>query len=119
MHKIPEIDAVSDDSLEEARGAVTSMAREYQRRVGGVSEVFVVFDGKDEYRGMSFDKPNQVFSRTGQGDKKVIQLAHDKVDKFHVVVASDDNYVGNSCRAAGATVITISEFYSTASKRRR
>jgi len=119
IHKIPEIDAISDDSLEDARDAITDLAKEYQRKVGGVSEVFVVFDGKDEYADMGFNKPDQVFSRTGQGDKKVIQLAQDKSDRFHVIVASDDNYVGNSSRAAGATVITISEFYSKASKRRR
>ena len=119
MHKIPEIDEISDDSLEDARSAVTAVAKEYQRRTGGVSEVIVVFDGKDEYRDLSFNKPNQVFSRSGQGDKEVIRLAQDKSDRFHVIVASDDNYVGNSCRAAGATMITISEFYSTASKRRR
>lgn len=119
IHKIPEIDALSDDSLEDARAAITDMAKEYQRRVGGVSEVFVVFDGKDEYRGLSYNKPNQVFSGTGQGDREVIALAQDKSNKFHVIVASDDNRVGNSSRAAGATVITIAEFYSAASKRKR
>jgi predicted RNA-binding protein with PIN domain len=119
IHKIPEIDALSDDSLEAARDAITAMAKEYQRRIGGISEVFVVFDGKDEYRGFSSDKPGQIFSGTGQGDKKIIKLAQDKSEKFHVIVASDDNYVGNSSRAAGATVITISEFYSKASKVKR
>ena len=119
IHKIPEIDSISDDSLEDARSAVTGLAKEYQRRVGGVSEVFVVFDGRDEYRGMGFNKPNQVFSRTGQGDSRIIKLVHEKSERFHVIVASDDNRVGNSSRAAGATLITISEFYSTASKGRR
>ena len=119
IHKIPEIDDLMDESLEEARGAITDIAKEYQRRDGGIVEVYVVFDGRDEYEGLSFNKPNQVFSRTGEGDKKVIRLAQEKAGKYHVIVVSDDNYVGNSSRAAGATVITIAQFYSAASKRRR
>lgn len=117
IHKIPEIDSLLDSSLEEARSAITDLAKEYQRKVGGVSEVYVVFDGRDEYRGLSFNKPGQVFSATGQGDRKVVKMAQDKSDKFHVIVASDDNYVGNSSRAAGATVISISELYSVARRK--
>jgi len=117
IHKIPEIDALLDNSLQAARKAITDLAKEYQRRTGGIAEALVVFDGKNEYRSLSFNNPNQVFSKTGEGDKKVIRLAQDKSNQFHVIVASDDNYVGNSCRAAGATVITISEFYSKAAKR--
>lgn len=116
IHKIPEIDGLLDESLEEARGAITDLAREYQRRTGGIADVFVVFDGKDEYSGLSFNKPNQVFSKTGEGDRKIIRLAQEKISKYHVIVASDDNYVGNSCRAAGATVITIKKFYAAACK---
>lgn len=119
IHKIPELDDLLESSLEEARRAVTELAKEYQRRTGGVSEVFVVFDGRDEYSGQSFGRPGQVFSKTGEGDRKIIRLAQDKSTSFHVIVASDDNYVGNSSRAAGATVIAISEFYSVASGRRR
>lgn len=111
IHKIAEIEDLLDDSLEEARKAITSMAREYQRRSGGIAEVYVVFDGRDEYSGLSFNKPNQIFSKTGEGDRKVIRLAQEKTAKFHVIVASDDNRVGNSCRAAGATVISIKKFY--------
>ena len=116
IHKIPQIDNLLDDSLEEARSAITAMAKEYQRKVGGISEVFVVFDGKDEYRGLSFNKPNQVFSKTGDGDRSIIRLAQEKSDQFHVIVVSDDNYVGNSSRAAGATVIPVKKFYATAKK---
>lgn len=116
IHKIPEIDSLMDESLEEARNAITALAKEYQRRTGGIAEVYVVFDGKNEYRGMPFNKPNQVFSKTGEGDKKVIRLAQDKTEKFHVIVVSDDNYVGNSSRAAGATVIRVSEFYAVTKK---
>jgi len=116
IHKIPEIDSLLDESLEEAREAITGMAREYQRRSGGISEVFVVFDGRDEYRGLSFNKPDQVFSNTGEGDRKIIRLAQDKSERFHVIVVSDDNRVGNSCRAAGATVIPVKKFYDFIAK---
>jgi predicted RNA-binding protein with PIN domain len=123
IHKIPEVDILIDNSLEEARNAITDLAKEYQRKVGGIAEIFVVFDGKDELRGIDpsaslrANKPNQVFSGTGEGDKKVIRLAQDKSSQFHVIVVSEDNYVKNSSRAAGATVITVSEFYSKAAKK--
>jgi len=132
IHKIPEIDDLLDESLAAARNAITDMARSYQRRDGGIAEVHVVFDGKDEYRGLSFNpsaplginpeqsrrvnKPNQVFSSTGQGDRSIIRLAQDKSSKFHVIVVSDDNRVGNSCRAAGATVIGVRKFHAFADK---
>ena len=73
IHKIPEVDDLLDESLEDARNAITDLAKEYQRRYGGIAEVHVVFDGRDEYRGLSFNKPNQVFSKTGEGDRKVIR----------------------------------------------
>lgn len=117
IHKIPEIDALLDESLEEARKAITDLAREYQRRDGGIAEVYVVFDGKTEYNGLFLNKPSQVFSKTGEGDRKIIRLAQGKSNQFHVIVASDDNYVGNSARAAGATVIRIAEFYMVAGKK--
>lgn len=113
IHKIPELDDLLDESLEEARDAITALARKYQRRDGGIAEVRVVFDGRTEYRGLSCNKPNQTFSDTGQGDSKIIRLAQDKSDKFHVIVVSDDNRVGNSCRAAGATVISVKKFYES------
>lgn len=119
IYKIPEIEALLDDSLEAARKAMTDLAKEYQRRDGGIAEVCVVFDGKDEYRNSFFNRPNQVFSNTGEGDRKIIRMVHEKLGKCHVIVVSDDNYVGNSSRAAGATVITVSEFYSSAVKKGR
>jgi len=111
IHKIPEVDDLLDESLEDARNAITDLAREYQRRHGGIAEVHVVFDGRDEYMGLSFNKPDQTFSATGEGDRSIIRLAQDKSEKFHVIVVSDDNRVGNSSRAAGATVISVRKFY--------
>ena len=111
IHKIPEIDDLLDESLEDARNAITDMAKTYQRRQGGIAEVHVVFDGRDEYRGRSLNSPNQVFSGTGDGDMSIIRMAQNKSGKFHVIVVSDDNRVGNSCRTAGATVISVKKFY--------
>ena len=117
IHKIPEIEDLLDSSLEEARSAITALAKEYQRKIGGIAETIVVFDGKDEYSGLHFNKPSQVFSKTGEGDRKIIRLAQNKSGAFHVIVVSDDNYVGNGSRAAGATVITVAEFLAVARKK--
>jgi predicted RNA-binding protein with PIN domain len=116
IYKIPQIDAIMDDNLEDARKAITALAKEYQRKDGGIKEVYVVFDGKNEYEGLSVNKPNQIFSGTGEGDRRIIKLTQDKSVLFHVIVVSDDNRVGNSCRAAGATVIPVKKFYELIKK---
>ena len=40
IHKIPEIDDLLDESLADARDAITDLAKEYQRRDGGIALLF-------------------------------------------------------------------------------
>lgn len=114
IHKIARLEAMLDISLHEARRALTELAMEYKRKVGGISEVSVVFDGKDMYRRQEISTPpNQVFSKSGEGDRMIIRTVERLSDRYHVVVVSDDNFVRNNSRAHRASIITVSEFLDT------
>lgn len=118
VHKIPRIGKLADKSLLEARNAVTKLARQYKARCGGVDKTYVVFDGKDEYRFQhQAGLPEQVFSRTGEGDRKIIKVVSELSSQYHVIVVSDDNFVINNSRAYNATVISVSEFLKVAEKK--
>ena len=118
IHKIKYLQPFLDESLYAAREALTELAMEYRRKVGGIAEVCVVFDGKDAYRGMSLSAPaHQIFSKTGEGDHAIIQMVQKLSSRYHVIVASDDNFVRNNSRAHKASPITISEFFAVARKR--
>lgn len=119
IHKIAHLEAMLDISLHEARRALTELAMEYKRKVGGISEVSVVFDGKDTYRRQEISAPpNQVFSRSGEGDRTIIRTVERLSNRYHVVVVSDDNFVRNNSRAHRASIITISEFLDTVKTRK-
>ncbi len=119
IHKIARLEAMLDISLYEARRALTELALEYKRKVGGISEVSVVFDGKDDYRRQDLSAPHhQVFSKSGEGDRLVIRTVERLSDRYHVIVVSNDNFVRNNSRAHRASVITVSEFLDTIRSRR-
>ncbi len=111
IHKIRHLEAALDRSLYEAREAVTKLAVEYQRKIGGIKEVHVVFDGKNDYRDLNLNiPPNQVFSKSGDGDRAIIRMVQRLSGRYHVMVVSDDNFVKNNSRAYNASTISISEF---------
>lgn len=118
IHKIRCLESLLDESLHEAREALTELALDYKRKTGGIAEVYVVFDGKDEYRGLSLSAPHhQVFSKTGEGDRAIIRMVEKLSGRYHVIVASDDNFVRNNSRAHRATTISISEFFAGTRKK--
>ncbi len=118
IHKIKHLQSMLDESLYAARKALTQVAMDYQRKVGGIAEVHVVFDGKDAYRGQSLSAPaHQVFSKTDDGDRTIIRIVRKLSSRYHVVVASDDNFVRNNSRAHNASTITISEFVAAIRKK--
>ena len=75
INKIPRISDISDRSLREARMAVTELARAFKKKSGCIQELYVVFDGRTEYRSQNIPRPSEhVFSDTGRGDKKIIEV---------------------------------------------
>lgn len=120
IYKIPHLRKLLDESLQAARGAVTKLAKEYQRKRGGIDKVCVVFDGKDAYRDEMFGiQPNHVFSKTGQGDLELIKVVRRLSKKYHVEVVSDDNFVRNNSRSYNATIVGVSKFAQTSGERRK
>lgn len=118
IHKIKHLQPMLDGGLHEARKALTELAMDYRRKVGGIAEVYVVFDGKDAYRDLSLSAPaHQVFSETGGGDRAIVRMVQKLSSRYHVVVASDDNFVRNNSRAHNASTITVSEFLAATKKK--
>lgn len=100
-------------SLLSARRAILAISKEYARSSGYITNVSVVFDGDTKYRGMDKldrlrDKA-QIFSKTDQGDDKIIETVRLASKKGRVVVASNDNYVRNNSRAYGASILNVEE----------
>lgn len=117
LHKIPHIRISADKSLKDARKALTELALDYQRKTGGIAEVYVVFDGRDSYRSQSLSAdPHQIFSKTGEGDRTIVRMVGKLSRRYHVVVASDDNFVRNNSRAHNASIITVAELFLRARK---
>lgn len=116
IYKIKQLQPLLDTNLYEARKELTRLAMDYKRKVGGIAETYVVFDGKDAYRGLSAPA-HQVFSKTGEGDSEIIRAVQKLSRRYHVIVASDDNFVRNNSRAYNASAITIAEFASAMQKK--
>lgn len=113
IHKIPYLKKLMDKDLAGARSEITRLAREYQRREGGIDKVCVVFDGQNKYRDISITShSDQVFSRTGEGDREVVRMVSKLSKDYKVEVVSDDNYIRNNARAHNAHVIGLAKFVS-------
>ena len=106
INKIGDLLEIADRNLKDARDAVTKLANEYKKRDGGISEVYVVFDGQNQYRDLDIPHPKEhIFSDTGEGDRKIIETIKNMSDKGTVVVVSDDNYVRNNARVYSASLM--------------
>ena len=117
IYKIAHLKNLMSESLYNARKEITRLAKEYQRKRGGIKEAYVIFDGQDRYRVPPFiPASNQVFSRTGEGDREVVRMVRRLAEKYDVVVVTDDNFVRNNSRAYNATIIGVGEFFAFLTK---
>ncbi|PIU41650.1 MAG: hypothetical protein COS99_04455 [Candidatus Omnitrophica bacterium CG07_land_8_20_14_0_80_42_15] len=118
IYKIAYLKKIMDRSPEEARKEITALAKEYQRKCGGIDRVYVVFDGKDAYRENAFTPPpNQIFSRTGEGDEEVVRVVSCLYKKYHVEVVTDDNFIRNNSRSYNASITPVGEFAACLDKK--
>lgn len=91
------------------------LTREYVRSSGYLTDFCVVFDGQDRYRSLERmyvpRDAKHAFSRTGEGDEKIIETVRQYASKpgVRVVVASNDNYVRNNARGHGASLMPSNE----------
>jgi predicted RNA-binding protein with PIN domain len=108
INRIPELQAGLDGGLQNARNRLALRVSGWSREHPGV-ECVIVFDGDFEVsggRGQRIAGIRCVFSFTRHGgDDEIIRLVRDhKGRKSDITVVSDDNKVGNNCRAHGAAV---------------
>ena len=113
INAIPETKKKIKTDLLSARRAIITITKEYVRSSGYITDFCVVFDGLDKYRhqdrlSMS-GRTRQVFSRTGEGDEKIIGTVRQFSRSGKVIVASNDNYVRNMSRGYGAALMDVRE----------
>ncbi len=110
INAIPEIKSDIARGLSFARESILALSKEFARSSGYITDVKVVFDGRDRYRGdaaFGFGGRREcIFSGTGTGDEKIIETIKEASRKGRVVVASNDNYVRNNSRAYGAAIMS-------------
>ncbi|MDD5686733.1 MAG: NYN domain-containing protein [Elusimicrobia bacterium] len=106
INRIEYLAEIADRDLKDARDAVTELANEYKKRDGGISEVYVVFDGQNQYKDLDIPRRKEhIFSDSGEGDRKIIETIRRVSNKGTVVVVSDDNYVRNNARAYSSNLM--------------
>ena len=109
INAIPEVQNLLKESLLSARSKIIMLAAEYARSSGYINDFCVVFDGQDRYRHLERlylpKDAKHSFSRTGDGDEKIIDTVRHYSEKGKVVLASNDNYVRNNARGYGAALI--------------
>ncbi|HPW19080.1 MAG TPA: NYN domain-containing protein [Candidatus Aminicenantes bacterium] len=122
INRVPGLESSLEAGLENARLALALQVSTWNR-AHPAYECVIVFDGDARYAG----GPGQrlagvrcIFSRTSHGgDDEIIRLTREHRAKGReVTVVSDDNNVGNNCRAHGATVAP-SSFIMAVKPRRR
>jgi uncharacterized protein len=113
INAIPEVRKLLKDSLLSARSRIIMLASEYARSSGYITDFCVVFDGQDRYRYLERmyvpQDAKHTFSKSGEGDDKILETVRNFSEKGKVVVASNDNYVRNNSRSYGAAIIDSEE----------
>ena len=109
IHRVPELRPSLDGGLQNARNRLALQVARWARAHPGV-ECLIVFDGDiDRSGGRGEERIAGVrcaYSLTAHGgDDELIRIVRDhKGRTSDITVVSDDNKVGNSCRAHGAVV---------------
>jgi predicted RNA-binding protein with PIN domain len=108
IHRVPELEASLSDGLQNARNRLAVRISAWAREHADV-ECVIVFDGDFQYSGGRDQRLAGIrclFSLSSHGgDDEIIRFVRDyKGRKSDITVVSDDNKVGNNCRAHGASV---------------
>jgi predicted RNA-binding protein with PIN domain len=108
INRIPDLKVSLDGGLQNARNRLALQVSTWSHEHPGV-ECVIVFDGAFQYSGGRDQRIagiRCIYSMTSHGgDDELIRFVRDyKGKKFDITVVSDDNKVGNNCRAHGATI---------------
>ena len=112
IHKLPELKPGLAAGLEYARQKLALMISAWSRSHPS-TECVIIFDGSIRFAGARDQRLagiRCIFSQAAHGaDDEIIRFVRDARSKNHeITVISDDNKVGNNCRAHGATVQPVS-----------
>jgi predicted RNA-binding protein with PIN domain len=108
INRVPELKASLDGGLQNARNQLALRVSNWGHEHPGV-ECVIVFDGDFQYSGGRDQRLAGIrcifsLARHG-GDDELIRFVRDfKGSKSDILVVSDDNNVGNNCRAHSASV---------------
>ena len=108
INRVPELKDSLDGGLQNARNRLALQVSGWSHERPGV-ECVIVFDGDIQYSGGRDQRLAGIrcifsLARHG-GDDELIRFVRDyKGKKSDITVVSDDNNVGNNCRAHGASV---------------
>ena len=108
VNRVPELRASLDGGLQNARNRLALQVSTWSREHPGIEPV-IVFDGRFQLSGGRAQRIagiRCIFSLAAHGgDDELIRFVRDyKGRKSDITVVSDDNNVGNNCRAHGAAV---------------
>ena len=122
IHKIPELEAKLEESLESARKALAMEISDWKRKYAD-AKVYIVFDGKNEdipdYSHTKICGIDCIFTRSEESaDDLIINMVRHSEDSSVITVISDDNRVRNSCRAYRAQVQYTSFLHRSKKKSR-
>lgn len=109
IHRLPELEPSLAEGLQNARNQLALRVAAWNREHPGV-ECVIVFDGDPDRAGGRgggrLAGIRCVYSLQAHGgDAEIVRLVREfKGRKGDITVVSDDNFVGNNCRAHGAVV---------------
>ncbi len=109
IHRLPDLEPSLAEGLQNARNQLALRVAAWSREHPGV-ECLIVFDGDiDRAGGRGAERiagVRCVYSLEAHGgDAELVRRVREfKGRKSDITVVSDDNFVGNNCRAHGATV---------------
>lgn len=119
IYKIPQFENKLDDSLQAAREALVDFIRVNKVKT---SDYVIVFEGKDEYAGLSPLNTGNVriiFTKTREeADRRIVDMLKSAASTHDFVIVSDDNYVRNHARAFGAIGMSAEEFFRVKSPKK-
>jgi predicted RNA-binding protein with PIN domain len=108
INRVPELRAGMSGGLENARNRLALQVSKWGQ-AHPQSECIIVFDGDPQYaagRDQRLAGIRCLYSRTPHGcdDEMIRFIKNHRGRTSDITVVSDDNYVGNNCRAYGASV---------------
>jgi predicted RNA-binding protein with PIN domain len=108
INRLPQLKASLERGLENARNRLAFLISRWSQQ-HLATECIIIFDGNERFSGDSDQRLagiRCVFSRkTHGGDDAIIRFVRDYQGRTSdITVVSDDNYVGNNCRAHGALI---------------